>query len=204
MEETKENSLNQLNKNKEKHNIDTDNPLNYESYLEKKARNLFSGWQKRYFVLLEGKIIIYTESKESKIVKGYISIKQISDIKSLEENSFSIDTEGRTFLLKADNQNIKNDWLEKIKNSFMNVKKGSLKHNGSSLDKNKILEALKKNDEKSKLNSISKKLGNLIEKYGYILNKEEDTNSKKLLEKYSINKLIKLDEKNFFYFQEVV
>ena len=196
MEETKENSLNQLNKNKEKHNIDTDNPLNYESYLEKKARNLFSGWQKRYFVLLEGKIIIYTESKESKIVKGYISIKQISDIKSLEENSFSIDTEGRTFLLKADNQNVKNDWLEKIKNSFMNVKKGSLKHNGSSLDKNKILEALKKNDEKSKLNSISKKLGNLIEKYGYILNKEEDTDSKKLLEKYSINKLIKLDEKN--------
>ena len=60
----------------------------YESYLEKKARNIFSGWQTRYFVFLEGKIIIYTESKESKQVKGYILIKQISDIKSTEENTF--------------------------------------------------------------------------------------------------------------------
>ena len=47
----------------------------FESYLEKKGRKIFAGWQKRYFRCLEGKIIIYTESKESKKIKDYIQIK---------------------------------------------------------------------------------------------------------------------------------
>ena len=48
----------------------------FEGFLEKKGRNIFAGWQKRYFRCLEGKIIIYTESKESKELKGFIQIKK--------------------------------------------------------------------------------------------------------------------------------
>ena len=159
----------------------------YESYLEKKARNIFSGWQKRYFLLLEGKIIIYTESKESKQVKGYLLIKQISDIKPLEENTFSIETENRTFQLKAENQDIKDTWIEKIKNSIANMKKGESKENNSPIDINKIFDKFFKSSEKDKLNTISMKTGNIIKKYGYIFIKE-DTESKPLLEKYGIKK----------------
>jgi hypothetical protein len=86
MENTKENSSNIFTEKNVKLNQEKI-PI-FESYLEKKARNIFSGWQKRYFVLLEGKIIIYTETKESKRVKGYLLIKKISDIKPLEENNF--------------------------------------------------------------------------------------------------------------------
>ena len=165
----------------------------YESYLEKKARNIFSGWQKRYFLLLEGKIIIYTESKESKQVKGYLLIKQISDIKPLEENTFSIETENRTFQLKAENQDIKDTWIEKIKNSIANMKKGESKENNSPIDINKIFDKFFKSSEKDKLNTISMKTGNIIKKYGYIFIKE-DTESKPLLEKYGINKIINLND----------
>ena len=42
----------------------------YESYLELKSRNMFKGWMKKYFVCLEEKIIIYTESKDDKEVIG--------------------------------------------------------------------------------------------------------------------------------------
>ena len=176
------------------YNFNLNKSSTYESYLDKKARNIFSGWQKRYFVLLEGKIIIYTESKENKQVKGYISIKQISNIKPLDGNTFSIESEGRTFLLRAENQDVKNNWIEKIKNSFTLVKKGSLKDNNTSFDNKNLLSLLSKKDDKSKLNSISKKMGEITKRYGYILNKEDNA-SKLLLEKFGINKLINLNDK---------
>ena len=174
--------------------LNLNNSPTYESYLEKKGRNIFSGWQKRYFVLLEWKLIIYTESKESKLVKGYISIKQISNIKSLEKNTFSFEAEGRTFLLRAENQDIKNNWIEKIKHSFTFVKKGSLKDNNASFDRTTVSNLIFKGDEKGKINSISKKLGEITQKYEYILNKEDNT-SKLLLEKFGIDKLINMNDK---------
>ena len=48
----------------------------FEDYLEKKGRNIFLGWKKIYYRCLEGKIIIYTETKESKQLKGFIQTKK--------------------------------------------------------------------------------------------------------------------------------
>ena len=160
MDNTKQSSSNIFVEKNEK--LNQEKIPTFESYLEKKARNIFSGWQKRYFVLLEGKIIMYTETKESKQVKGYFLIKKISDIKPLEENNFLIETEGRKFLLRAENENIKNNWIEKIKTAFTNVKKGSLKENNSNIELSKIKDLIIKTDEKSKLNSIGIKTGNII------------------------------------------
>ena len=176
---------------KEDKNIHSKNT--FESYLDKKARNIFVGWQKRYFVFLEGKIIIYTESKESKQVKGFIPIKRISNIKSLDNKSFTIEMEGRTFSLRADNAELKNNWMEKIKYCFTFVKKGSLHENGSSSTDSKIFGYLLKTDEKDKLKPISKKLGDIIIKHGYILNKG-DNQSTQNLEKFGINKLLNLND----------
>ena len=86
----------------------------FESYLEKKGRNIFAGWQKRYFRCLEGKIIIYTESKESKKIKDYIQIKKISEVKSVDTKSFLIQSEDREYLLKAENEALKNKWIQVI------------------------------------------------------------------------------------------
>ena len=35
----------------------------YEGFLGKKSKNLISTWQKRYFHILEGKVMIYSEKK---------------------------------------------------------------------------------------------------------------------------------------------
>ena len=161
----------------------------YESYLEKKGRNIFVGWQKRYFIFLEEKLILYTEKKENKKVKGYFSIKLISNIQSSEGNTFSIEYEGRTIMLRAENQEIKNNWIDKIKYAFTLVKKGSLKDNNTSTENKTLFDFIFKTKEKRKLSSISSKMGKIAKKYGYILNQEDNT-SKPLLEKFGIDKLI--------------
>ena len=190
MEKSKNNLIKQIKEDMT--DINSKNNLAYEGYLEKKARNLFAGWQKRYFIIIEGKLIIYTESKESKLVKGYIPIKQIADIKSLQENTFSIDVEGRKIILRAENENIKNKWIETIKNSFVIAKRGSFKLNDAS-GRNRTFDIILKANEKIKLNTINKKYGNLIKKHGYIINKE-DALSKNLMEKFGINNLINLND----------
>ena len=189
MEESKNDDSNPSKDNKSLNSKNT-----YESYLEKKGRNIFVGWQRRYFVCLEGKIIIYTESKENKHVKGFIQIKKISNLKSIDNKSFSIEMDGRTFVLRGDNAEIKNNWMEKIRYCFTFIKKGSLKENNSSSKENSLFGCcILKSDEKDKLKQISKKLGDIILKHGYILN-IGDNQSGLNLNKYGINKLINLNE----------
>ena len=111
-----------------------------------------------------------------------------------EGNTFTIETEGRSYNLRAENQNIKNDWIEKIKYCFTHLKKGALRHNSSSFDSSLIKVLILKGDEKEKINDISQKLLNIINKNGYILNIQFE-DSKQYLEKYRINKLINLNDK---------
>ena len=196
MEGPKKDEINKINEETETNNMKINNKNNnliYESYLQKKGKSIFVGWQKRFFVCLEGKLIIYTESKENKQVKGYIPIKKISNVKPLEKNNFLIETENRAYLLRADNQAIKNNWIEKIKYCFTFVKKGSLQENSSSEQSSKSIEFISTDEEKDALKTISKKLYNIIIKNGYILNKVE-TQTKQYLEKFGINKLINLND----------
>ena len=172
--------------------------LTIEGYLEKKARNIFAGWQKRYFRCLEGKIIIYTETKESKQIKGYCQIKNLEYIKSIDEKSFLFESNDRQFLLKAENEGIKRRWVEAItylmENNSQRLSKGT---NSSSFDYNRSEDSInKKTKNKSEeeiIKTISKKGADLIRKYGYILNKE-DSLSKQLLETKGINKLININD----------
>ena len=130
----------------------------FEGYLEKKARNIFAGWQKRYFRCLEGKIIIYTESKESKQLKGYIQIKKIIDIKSIDTKSFSLETDEREYLFKAPDENVKNKWIEVITYLMDFMSQIVSKETDSSLDINKSVDIIKKkNDKEDKIKKISKK-----------------------------------------------
>ena len=166
----------------------------FEGYLEKKARNFFAGWQKRYFRCLEGKIIIYTESKESKQLKGYIQIKKIAYIKSIDAKSFIFETDNREYLLKAENEGLKNKWIQVITFLMDNANQRISKDIDSSIDINKSADIiLKKKSKEEIIKTINKKTADLIKKYGYILNKE-DPLSKQLLEKKGINKLLNIND----------
>ena len=167
----------------------------FESYLEKKARNIFAGWQKRYFRILEGKILIYTESKESKQLKGFIQIKKIVYIKSIDSKSFAFEEGGRQYLLKAESEELKKKWIEAIKYLMDLLSKRMSKDMTSSFDFNKSVDNIHKNKKSKdeKIKTINKKTAELIKKYGYIINKE-DPLSNLLLEKKGINKLLNLND----------
>ena len=78
-----------------------------EGYLGKKARNIFAGWQRRYFRILGGKIIIYTKSKENKQLKVFIQKKKIVYIKSVDSKSFVFEENDREYLLKVESEEMK-------------------------------------------------------------------------------------------------
>jgi hypothetical protein len=63
---------------------------------------------------LEGKIIIYTEKKESRQINGQIEINLITSIKSIDSKTFLIECDNIEFLLKAKSEQIKNKWIEII------------------------------------------------------------------------------------------
>ena len=164
----------------------------FEGYLEKKARNILLGFQKRYFRCLEGKIIIYTEKKESKQLKGQIQIATISSIKSIDSKTFSFECENIEYQLKAENEQLKNKWIEVIRylmNNNSEEKKPS--------DLNKSFDSIHKNNKKKKprnsISIINKKTASIIRKYGYTFNKE-DPLSNQLLEVKGITKLINIKE----------
>ena len=163
----------------------------FEGYLEKKARNILLGFQKRYFKCLEGKIIIYTEKKESKQLKGQIQISSISSIKSIDTKTFSFECDSIEYLLKAENVQLKNKWIEVITYLMNNIEEKK------PTDLNKSVDNIHDNNKKSKpansISLISKKTASLIRKYGYTFNKE-DPLSNQLLERKGITKLINIKE----------
>ena len=161
----------------------------YEGYLEKKARNMFLGFQKRYFHCLEGKIIIYTEKKESKQINGQLEIKLISSIKSTDIRTFIIQCDNIEYVLKAQTEELKNKWIEVINTLIQKNKQNDNNDGNLSFDATHT----KKIKSKSSLPIINKNTAKLIKKYGYIFNKEENL-SKKLLDIKGISKLIKVNE----------
>ena len=86
----------------------------YSGYLEKKSKGLISKWQKRYFHILEGKIIVYAEKPEDIEIKGLFILDQISEPQSQNEREFSFILEGRDFIFRTDNSKEKEKWIKII------------------------------------------------------------------------------------------
>ena len=167
----------------------------YEGSLEKRANHKILGFHKRYFRCLEGKIIIYAEKKESKKINGQIEIKLITSIKSIDSKTFSIECDNIEYLLKAKTEQIKNKWIEVINTLMENINKNDKKENDSSFDGNKSFDNIhtKKLKSKNSLSIIDKNTANLIKKYGYIFNKEENL-SNQFFERKGITRLININE----------
>jgi hypothetical protein len=188
------------NQSKEDKNINSKNT--YKSYLELKSRNIFIGWKRGYFALLEGKTLLYTKSGEKDQVIGNISIQKISNIQSIDDKTFKIKTKEREYILRADNEETKNNWMDKIKYSITCFKKGSPPDENSTAEEKSKFGYIFRSNEFRRLKTISKKLGDIIIKHGYKLN-IGDNQSQKNIEKYGINKLINFDNekilKNIHY-----
>jgi hypothetical protein len=59
--------------------------VSFSGYLEKKSPSVFVGWQKRFFKILEGRVLIYSEKEKNKESKGSINLEDLKDLKVLEK-----------------------------------------------------------------------------------------------------------------------
>ena len=98
----------------EEQEISFDVAKRYSGYLEKKSKGLITKWQRRYFHILEGKIIVYAEKPEDIEIKGLFILEQISEPQSQNERKFSFILEGRDFIFRADTAKEKDKWVKII------------------------------------------------------------------------------------------
>ena len=169
----------------------------YQGFLDKKAKHLFSGWQKRYFRILDGKIMVYSEKKEDTTVKGQINIQQISMPESIGKNEFKFTLEGRVFTLRAKNAEDRDKWvqvLKLLKSKLMEEKKNyDTKGKNDSFSSNSSSNSSKKRQKKNKISNAGKITVEILKKHGFEVNKEEKI-SMELLKSKGIDKLINISD----------
>jgi hypothetical protein len=59
---------------------------NFSGFLEKKSPNFMGGWQKRFFKVLQGKLLTYSEKEADINTKGALEILLVKNIKKNGSN----------------------------------------------------------------------------------------------------------------------
>eukprot|EP01100_Stratorugosa_tubuloviscum_P015431 TRINITY_DN8906_c0_g1_i1.p1 TRINITY_DN8906_c0_g1~~TRINITY_DN8906_c0_g1_i1.p1 ORF type:complete len:214 (+),score=97.59 TRINITY_DN8906_c0_g1_i1:68-709(+) len=95
---------------------------NKEGFLWKsggKKRKTPGGWQRRLFILKDGKTLSYYKNKQEITPRGTISIETITSVESADDitmrpNSFFIATPGRVYFIFSESANDKRDWVNAL------------------------------------------------------------------------------------------
>lgn len=159
---------------------------NFRGFLKKKSPNPIRGWQKRYFRVLDGKLLVYSKKENDENVKGHIQISHITKATSVEKKIFKFALDEREFILQAEDENIKEQWIEVINRLVTDYDYDKIKSSNS-----------QKVDAKSvktnRMNNLDKKTIDLLKNHGY-LNTEENQLSKEFINKKGINKIINIKD----------
>ena len=163
---------------------------NFEGYLMKKSPIFILGFQKRYFKVIDGKLLIYMKNKEDKEIKGQMRFNQISLLQNEKGNfNFSFNFEGRTFFLKADSNELREKWIYVI-NKLINKNKGNKQNNINNNIENKSNQSF--NNKKNKIEDLTESNVLILKNHGYQINQNEEIESVNLLNIYEIDELINL------------
>ena len=168
----------------------------FSGYLEKKSKGIITKWQKRYFHILEGKIMVYAEKPEDIEIKGLFILDQISIPQSLSPREFSFLLEGRDFVFRVNTPQEKEKWIKvitllkaKLTESKSLKKLGSRESSISLPKKDPNLKSSKKN----KLATAGKVTADIIRRNGFVTNKEQKISSN-LIKAKGIDKLINVKD----------
>ena len=175
----------------------------FSGYLEKKSNGVISKWQRRYFIILEGKIMVYCEKPDDIEVRGQFILDQITKPESVDNRTFKFNLEYRDFFLRAKDEQEKNKWVniltllrskileEKKKNSDRRYSKRDSFLTSTIIRSRK--ETMRKSQKKNKLASAGKVTAEIIRRNGFVTNKEQKL-STDLLKAKGIDKLINLKD----------
>ena len=168
-------------------NISLEECKKFEGYLFKKSPKLFKGYQKRYFRILDGKILVYSEKKEdNSTIKGQISLSQITIPQAVDKNVFKFILEGREFILKSETEENQKKWIY-VLTTLINLERGN-EDNKNPLKSVQRVNSLKLN----KIQSMTKNNMEILESHGFYTNSNDDEISKELLSAKGIDKLLNL------------
>ena len=180
--------------------IPYDEAKSYSGYLDKKSKNLISTWQKRFFQILDGKVMVYSIKKNDNEIKGQFNLEQISMPESVDSRVFKFNLESRQFVLRAQNEEDKNKWIESIKSCKDKLVATRAVRERESFKKKveKSSDAWKKESltsltRKNKVESAGKVTAEIIKKHGFVTNKEEKVSNELLVSK-GISQLLDLND----------
>ena len=172
----------------------------FSGYLEKKSKGLITTWQKRYFRILEGKIIVYMEKPEDIEIKGQFNLDQITIPQSVESNVFKFNLESRDFIFRTKDEEENNKWINiiiflKNKINKEREKEFERRFSGSNISNmhNRKETVRKTMQKKNKLTGAGKVTAEIIRRNGFVTNKEQKL-SNNLLKSKGIDKLINLKD----------
>ena len=177
---------------------------NFEGFLEKKSKHLMSIWQRRYFRILDGKVMVYTIKKDDSEIKGQFNLELITMPESVDARVFKFTFDQRIFALRAASEEEKNNWINVIttlKNGLVQQRalrdSMKLKPGHPLMPKEKEKEKEKEKDastlKKNKIESAGKVTADIIKKHGFVTNKEEKY-SNELLKAKGITDLINVTD----------
>ena len=168
----------------------------FEGVLEKKAHGIVGQFQKRYFRILEGKIMVYSDKKEDIEIKGVFLLDLITMPKPLDAKSFKFNLEDREFVFRTQTEEERNKWINVIKllkNKLVEINEKQNQLRITDLDSPMALLHKKSVARRNKIQDTGKVTSEIIRKYGYVTNKEEKL-SKELLKSKGIDKLLNLQD----------
>ena len=172
----------------------------YQGYLKKKSPSLLGGWQKRYFKVLDGVVIVYCDNENDTKLKGQIKLTDISNPIATEDKVFKFTLEDRDFILKAESNEERDKWVKvlTILKEELNKKRARMsvyvKPNQKSNNEEVPTTRVRGNTVKAnKIQALDKDTMELLHAHG--MQTTEDANlSKKLLSSKGIDKLLNLKD----------
>lgn len=155
--------------------------LKMKGILGKESPALFGGFQNRFFQFvysstnsLHSYLLTYSD-KEGGQIKGAINFNDVTNIQSAGKKELLIITNERKFKLKAENEGLKNKWIEAlnyVKNESIKNKKENIE-NFDKLSDNSS-EKHSKGGKSWKVENLSKEVVSVLSKKGISLEKSKE------------------------------
>ena len=102
----------------------------FEGFLEKKTESAISMFRKRFYVLVEGQILVYFENKDDLKFRNYFLISEISEPESIGEKNFKLKYKDQSLEFKAPSQEERDKWINSLSycREYVRANKNLLQH----------------------------------------------------------------------------
>ena len=159
---------------------------NHSGWLEKKSYKALGGYQRRFFRILEGQVILYGNKENDKSPKGHIPMVAIMKVTKKEDKKFHLELDfDRVVKLKAKNEEDRDRWVAVIE-----LLLSKINNNEECLSPRRSRSEIPM--KLNKMNEVDKNVLELMRNAGIEENEDSKIN-KKFLEKKKITEFLQIN-----------